>query len=228
MRKRYFAAIAAALMLSSGFTLSYMNDSAGAVNRLSFVGEKGLDAVLTEPSWDPQKAVEVLPSIEIPKDPCVTNTSESDMDELVALQVEFIYAKGHPDAEKRGQILSAEDMGYVTDVFAIDYNADLLGNWVRFAEETGQDPVQHFYYEPVLRRNFPEEGDTTVPLFTKVTVDADCGNERFRHIQEIGGFDIRISGCVLQQMEGEQGFGLDCAKMAYEAGLFVFAANEEA
>mgnify|MGYP006967350405 CR=1 FL=1 len=33
-------------------------------------------------------------------------------------------------------------------------------------------------------------------------------------IQDMAGFDIRISGCVLQQMEGEQYFGLNSAKEA--------------
>lgn len=226
MKKRFLAAAAVSLMLGSGFSLAYMNDTVSVVNEFSFVGEKGLDAVLTEPSWDPQSAVDVLPSAHIPKDPCVTNTSSADLDELVALKMEFVYAKDHPDETKRGQILSDEDMKHVTDVFEIDYNADSLGDWVRFDGEDAGDTVQHFYYNSVLKRNLPAEGDVTVPLFTELYADAACGNETFSYIQDMAGFDIRISGCVLQQMEGEQYFGLNSAKEAYEAGLFVFTQFE--
>lgn len=226
MKKRFLAAAAVSVMLGSGFSLSYMNDTDRIMNEFSFIGEKGLDAVLTEPSWDPKHAVEVLPSVRIPKDPCVTNTSSADLDELVALKMEFIYSKKYPDATKRGQVLSEEDMKHVTDVFEIDYNADSLGDWVRFDGEDAGDTVQHFYYDSVLKRNLLLEGDVTVPLFTELYADAACGNETFSYIQEMAGFDIRISGCVLQQMEGEQYFGLNSAKEAYEAGLFVFTQLE--
>ena len=36
-------------------TLAYMNDSGQIANQLVFAGEKGLDAVLTEPSWEAEK-----------------------------------------------------------------------------------------------------------------------------------------------------------------------------
>ena len=36
----------------------------------------------------------------------------------------------------------------------------------------------------------------------------------------MGGVEIRISGQVLQQMAGEDYFGLDTPQNAYKAGLF--------
>lgn len=222
MKKRYLAAGFCSLALCSGFTLAYMRDQGQVINSLSFIGEKGMDAVLTEPSWNPEKADMVLPGAVIPKDPCVTNTSEEDIDELVALQVEFLYSAAHPDKEKRGQVLTETDMREVSEILWIDYDADTQQNWVRFEEEDEQNPVQHFYYGAVLERNYPGKGDVTVPLFQNIVIDEACQNEQFALIQNMGGIDIRVTGCVLQQMDGETEFGLDHAKAAYEAGLFLF------
>lgn len=227
MKKRYLAIAVSLFFLNVGFTHSYMKDYASAVNTFSFIGENGISAVLTEPSWNPEKAKTVLPGTKIPKDPCVTNTSQSDIDELVALRVEFLYSSGYPEKEKRGQLLSEEDMDKVSAVFRIDYDADQSGNWVRFEQENEKNPVQHFYYDQVLKRNYPQAGDVTAPLFQNVTVDALCGNEAFADIQKKHGFDIRITGCVLQQMQGEQQYGLSNAKAAYEAGLFSFLNQEK-
>lgn len=245
MKKCVIAAVLLLAVASAGTrtTFSYMNDHAQAVNELRFVGERGLDAVLTEPSWEDAKGLLTLPGMTIPKDPQITNTSEADLDELVAVKVSFVYTGSCPQEELHGQLLSEEDMRYVASVYEIDYNADLQKSdpavpvsdsgspvdagaadpcWVRFEGEDKYDTVQHFYYRDVLKRNQPGSGDTTVPLFTGLHVDAAVGNEVFSHIQRIGGFDIRIEGTVLQQMDQEQHFGLNSASEAYEAGLFSF------
>lgn len=226
MKKCVLAVLAGILITGSSFSLAYMYDSDQTVNSLSFTGEKGLDAVLLEPSWDPQKAIKILPSAVIKKDPCVMNTSESDLDELVALQIEFLYSSSYPEESKRGRQVSEEDMEFISDVIQIDYNADIQGDWVRFEGEDSYDPVQHFYYKEVLKRNYPGKGDTTVPVFTRLMVDKDCGNEQFLCVQQMQGFDIRVSGIVLQHMKDETYFGLDCAKTAYEHGLFEFSTED--
>ena len=43
------------LAVGTGGTLAYLGDTGQVANRLTFAGEKGLDAVLTEPSWNPQR-----------------------------------------------------------------------------------------------------------------------------------------------------------------------------
>ncbi len=223
MKKRHVISAAAVLLACScASSLSYMNDSARAVNEFTFVGENGLAAILTEPEWNPQRGLLIVPNTVIPKDPQVTNISEADLDELVALRLEFIYTDTCPEVRKRGMVLEKQDMEYVSEVFQIDYNSDSEGDWVRFDGEDGTEPVQHFYYSHILKRNLPARGDTTIPLFTRLTVDPSVDNEQFSHIQKIGGFDIRISGHVLQHMQGEVQFGLDSGKSAYESGLFTF------
>lgn len=51
-----------------------------------------------------------------------------------------------------------------------------------------------------------------VPLFTKVWVDKKVNNRRQTWIQEMGGVEIKISGQILQQMTGEEYFGLNKPK----------------
>ena len=225
-KKKGIALVLSVLCLSAGAagTLSYMNDSGQIANQLVFAGEKGLDAVLTEPSWKAESALLTVPGSVIPKDPQITNTSELDMNELVAVKCQFIYSRNCPDKSKRGTLLSPKDMEKAVQVYAIDYNSDdrTKGNWIRFTGQTKSDAVQCFYYSEVLKRNIAGIKETTIPLFTKVQVDKSVNNRKQEWIREIGGIDIKISGQVLQQMTGEENFGLDNPKNAYEAGLFDF------
>lgn len=230
MKKRMLAFLLSAMCVigvGSYATVAYYTDSSQTTNVLTFAGRNGLNAKLTEPNWDSKKGIMLLPNEEIPKDPQVTNTSDINLDELVALKVEFVYSDACPQAEKRGKILSDKDMQYVADVYDIDYNAD--GNssakvWARFDNESRKSPVQRFFYMNVLKRNLKTtgKGDTTVPLFTKISVDKSVNNERYGHIQDIGGFDIIVSGHVIQQMTGENYFGLNSGIDAYNHGLFNF------
>lgn len=140
-------------------TLAYNTDRESVTNVLTFTGRDGLNAVLTEPHWDPKSGIQLLPDMVISKDPIVTNTSESDIDELVALKVEFLYTSSCPDKSKVGKVLSAEDMKSVADVYTINYNADSqVPDWFRFGSETKLNPVQRFYYGNVLKRNKQTSG----------------------------------------------------------------------
>lgn len=221
------AALAGICMLSVPAAVAYRTDSDTADNRFTFTGEKGLNAVLTEPSWRPEKGLLVIPDTVIAKDPQITNTSHSDLDELVAVRLEFRYSATCPDPQKRGRLLEQADMEQVNAVFSIDYSADQFGKWVRYQGEDAADPVQHFYYKEVLERNYPNQGETTEALFTKLSVEPKTGNLRYARIQQMGGFDMILSGAVLQFIPMESQYGLTSARQAYEAGLFVFPSLEE-
>ena len=206
-------------------TLAYNTDRESVTNVLTFTGRDGLNAVLTEPHWDPKSGIQLLPDMVISKDPIVTNTSESDIDELVALKVEFLYTSSCPDKSKVGKVLSAEDMKSVADVYTINYNADSQArDWFRFGSETKLNPVQRFYYGNVLKRNKQTSGvgDSTKPLFTKVEIKNTVTNAEYSKVQKIGGVDIKVSGHVIQQMTGESNFGLNSGYDAYLKGLFDF------
>lgn len=225
MRKRIIAVCAAAVCITLagiGSTIAYYTDTGNVINELGTVGPDGIAGILTEPEWRPEKGLDILPNEEIPKDPQVTNTSEADLNILTALKVEFVYGENCPDVSKRGRPLTAEDMAHLCDVYEIDWNSDTLRDWIRFDGETQADQTQHFYYSGILKRNYPDKGDTTVPLFTKLSVPKEVNNRCYSYIQAMGGFDIRINGVVVQQMTGETEFGLNSAKEAYETGLFIF------
>ena len=229
MRKKKGAAvILSALCLTAGTvgTLAYMSDSGQIANQMVFAGEKGMDAILTEPSWNKEKALLTVPGSVIPKDPQVTNTSELDMNELVALKCEFVYSENCLDKNKRGKVLSSKDMEKAVQVYTIDYNSDdrKKGKWIRFNGQTAADAVQCFYYSDVLEKGKAGAKKSTIPLFTRVQVDKSINNRKQEWIREIGGIEIKISGQVLQQMSGEEYFGLDNPKNAYDAGLFNFKA----
>lgn len=226
MKKKITVILAALVCLAAGTgtTLAYIGDSAHVTNQLTFAGENGLNARLTEPSWNPRKGLLSVPGAVIPKDPQVTNTSELDMAELVALKCEFVYTENCPDPSKKGKLLSTADMKKAIAVYHIDYNSDdpQKGDWVRFRNQKETDPVQCFYYSRILKRNLPGEGETTVPLFTQVSVGKGVNNTQQNKVLAMGGIEIRISGQVLQQMTGETQFGLDTPEHAYNAGLFDF------
>ena len=126
MKKKIIVCLAALTCLAAGggTALAYISDSAYVSNQLAFAGENGLNARLTEPSWNPRKGLLTVPGAVIPKDPQVTNTSELDMNELVALKCEFVYTDSCPDPSKKGKLLSAADMKKAVDVYQIDYNSD--------------------------------------------------------------------------------------------------------
>lgn len=203
-------------------TSAYMTDEAQVVNELDFTGKEGLDAVLKEPSWKPEQGLLMVPNTAVSKDPQVTNTSKLDMDELVALKMEFVYSRDGAQGQKAGEPLSRKDMALAARVFSLDYNCDDpgKGDWVRFEGQKSTDASQCFYYKKTLKRRLPQKGETTAPLFTTVKVRREANNRQADHIRSLGGVSIKISGHVIQQMEGEKHFGLNSAQEAYEAGLF--------
>lgn len=224
-RKIMFAVAVILCMLFGAYgTAAYMSDSRQAINHLKFIGDKGMDAILSEPSWNPENGLMTVPGTVIPKDPQITNVSEVDIDELVAVKCEFVYTSLCQDKGKVGKVLSEEDMEKVLQVYEIDYNSDISGKkeWVRFEKEKNTDTVQHFYYTRTLKRNMPGQGDCTEPLFTRIVSGKHVDGHSQLAVREFGGFEIRIVGMALQQMEGERDWGLGSAKNAYEAGLFRF------
>lgn len=55
-RKELIGIVLAVLVCAGASeTFSYMNDKGEVLNRLSFTGENGISAVLTEPAWNPDE-----------------------------------------------------------------------------------------------------------------------------------------------------------------------------
>ena len=228
--KRYIIAGILSAVCAAGTTLgistAFLTETHGVKNQMRFVGDGALDCELMEPSWDEQQAVNMVPGMMVLKDPQITNTSESDLDEAVALRAEFVYGRGCPVEGKAGTLLTGEDMQSVLRVFTVNWNAEEGKEWIRYTGEDATMAVQHFFYGKLLKRKKkeqPQKGETTVPLFTMISIGEDVKNEEFQKIQEFGGFEIRISGCAVQQIESEEQ-GESIPQKVYEAGLFTFPA----
>ena len=219
------AAAVCAGLLALGESAAYLTRRTGLTNTFEFAPWAEIDISLTEPAWDPANAEKIVPGCSVPKDPQLTNTSTGDLDELAAIRIEFVYGENAPDGSRRGKTLSAEDMSLVCQVIAPDYEADTGEDsaWSRFEDENGLMPVQHFYYKRILRRNYPDDGDTTIPLFTRLTAGTEPGNELYEQLRGIGGFSIRIEGAALETSGSDPGdTSLTDPGRASREGLFVF------
>jgi len=207
---------------SAGETWGYSTDLASIRNSFTVMDlQPDIRAVLTEPSWQPEKGLLLLPGQSVPKDPMIENISGTNSEELAAIRISFLYSSACPFEEWRGSLLSEEDMKLVAEVFEIDYNADRsTPGWFRFDGETKESRIQHFYYGNSLKRNAPGRGDMTSPLFTAVKVPSAVAGTQYSRIQEIGGFDLKVEGCVLERTKDG-----DCesAEKACHSGCFRFS-----
>ena len=220
----FLAAAVFTSLLIPGKSAAYLTQKTALTNSFQFARYPEIGITLTEPSWDPEKAERIVPGFVIPKDPQLTNSSPDDLDELAAIRIEFVYGEACPDESKKGKTLSSQDMELVNSIMEVDYEADtgVDSLWKRYEGESALLPVQRFYYSDVLRRNLPDAGDTTVPLFQKLVADVEAGNELYAKLRGFGGFAIRVEGAAL---EAETGTHITPEKASLE-GLFAFPSEQ--
>jgi hypothetical protein len=158
----------------------------------------GLQASLSEPSWDEDNALNIVPGSIIPKDPQITNTG--DLDAWTAMKITFCYG---PDAGTRaGDALDADDLVTVLSAISIDWN---LTDWSRFDDAIPGDThlatalSQTFFYHQILEAAGPSiPAGTTDPLFTMVTIKTTNTEATMIALKEMGGFQIFVEGCAVQ------------------------------
>ena len=217
-RRRLAVCTVAAAVALSCHVSARMTDNATLVNTFSVRPEQA-KATLTEPSWDPESALKTVPGSVVAKDPQIKNTSDAQIWELAGMRIEFVYTEACPVEADRGKTLSAQDIETLCSVYSLDYEADRQGttDWIRFGQEDSSMPVQHFYYASALG-----QGETTCPLFTKISAQRQTTNAGFRRIQEMGGFQIIVEGAVLSVAEPTAQAGRE----ACENGSFVFPSEK--
>lgn len=135
------------------------------------------------------------------KNPIITNTGDVS-DEWVAAKITFVYAKG----DYEGTPLNATDMKTVTDAIEIDFNADDTENGGDWDRRTGtpKDTVQVFYYKKTLAidatpNDATTHGESTVPIFTQVSVKDSATTDQMKALEQMGGFVIYIEGFAVQK-----------------------------
>lgn len=171
------------------------------VNHFVFEAD-GVQAVITEPGWDPASAVNLVPGRVLTKDPRIKNTGT--IDEWSAAKVSFCY--GPAAGDSAGNLLSEADLSKVLAAITIDWNT---GSWTRFEDSTTAVTIapdaasQTFYCQSIVKAGDPEAlpfvlPGTTDPLFTSVTIKDTNTQAQMSELKEMGGFQIFIEGCVVQ------------------------------
>lgn len=109
-----FLSVMLVLVISAGLTFAYLTGNAGEkTNVFSFTDN--IRGQLDEPNWDPDEdGKDLVPGMEIWKDPMITNTSADDIDEWAAIKVTF--------KDGTGNALTAEKANKLYGLIDIDWN----------------------------------------------------------------------------------------------------------
>lgn len=134
-------------------TLAYFTAKDTVVNDFSIAD--GIKVKVVEPNWNPDEAVNLLPTQTVPKDPAIQNPN--DIPIYVTAEV-TVPTKDIITAELDGTPRPQQ----VTDLFSYEVNDE----WVLDDVVTGDGTVtyRYIYTEPL------EPGDTTQSIFDSVTV----------------------------------------------------------
>ncbi len=183
-------------------TIAYrVDETPKQENHFAFIGE-GVLASLAEPSWDEDNAVNLVPGTDIPKDPQIYNTGR--VDEWAAIKVTFCYG---PDAgANTGKPLSPADLAKVLAAVTINWNT---AQWTRFDDSTSLDTSsaaavsQAFSYNSIILAADaaavpPVSAGSTIPLFTKVSINVTNTQAQMSELKAMGGFQLFIEGCAVQ------------------------------
>jgi len=139
--------------LAVGATLAYLSTRTN-IETNTFTFAENIRALLTEPNWDPDNGLELVPGAEIPKDPQITNTSNNGVDVYASIRLEFV--------DGAGVALSATDMTKLMTLISVNWN---IANWT-IADAAMEDKTEQIWiYEGKIAPAF-----TTTPLFDKVTI----------------------------------------------------------
>lgn len=160
-----------------GGTLAYLTATTNTETNQFRFSNNNLTATLTEPSWIPANALNLVPASITPKDPQVNNTCS--LGEYVAVRV--IFKNGE------GNVLSADDYTKLMSYIEIDYNST---DW----EAAAAGPTTIYYYKSLLAGNTPTE-----KLFTTVKVKNSVTNTELTWLRDtLKGFDIVLEGAAVQ------------------------------
>jgi len=142
------------IAIAVGATLAYLSATTNDVENV-FTFVDNIKGVLTEPTWDPDEALNLTPGAFIPKDPQITNTSENGVVEYAAIKLTFFNGAG--------DVISVEDPDDMAKLLGL-IDIDWGDSWTRVnGDETSAEQI--WVYDYTL-----PQGVTTDPLFYSVTI----------------------------------------------------------
>ena len=218
--------IALVVIVALGGTLAYLYTKTDTETNVFTFGDN-VKATLTEPSWDPDDGLDLVPGMEIAKDPLITNTSKNGVDEYAGIRI--VFTRGD------GTVLTAAETTKLLGLITIDWSA----NWT-LIDGTATSAKQTYFFNDILTPSM--ESDS---LFYSVTINTAVTPEEllwlagdYGHDEdtcyEFGTCDCTITykhheKCAIRGESGNENVGLhgvlngktcDCKKVAtvHESG----------
>lgn len=138
-------------VLLVGATFAYLAVETNEVtNPFSFLGADGIDAELEEPNWDEEEAKNLVPGAEVPKDPLIINSGETD--EYVGMKLSFQTGVAGDGNEDKRATLTENQMTLLLSLIDIQYkgtSGNVSGynpSWLIADSATAGKPVQTWVY----------------------------------------------------------------------------------
>ena len=176
--KPWIIAIAMVLVLSLGVgaTWAYFTASKEVVNTFTF---GSVDIELTEPAWDADAEHPATPGVEYTKDPIVTNTGENGA-----------WVRMHVTVSDCTALMNNAKTPYsLKSMFDIN---DTTWKFVSKKEDGNTITFTYNYKTPL------GVDDTTIQLFTKVTVPTHITSEDLKMPGMDDGFDVTVKADAIQ------------------------------
>jgi len=196
------------LLVTAGGTFAYLAATTKEETNV-FTGSDNIRARLTEPNWEKDEALRLVPGKTVRKDPMITNTGQSDV--YVAIQLTFQY--------EDGMIMSGTDLLRLIKLLDITWSdkwKTCSGSILKDASGNITDITQPliFYYNEDL-----SPGEISDPIFSSIRVKDKVTDgtgaiteEDLRWLQGIkigngaivgdpdglGGFHIQVEGAAIQ------------------------------
>lgn len=139
---------------SSGLTNAYLTEHPKAL--VNLISSGSVDVELTEPSWQPENALGLVPGSVVPKNPTATNTGKSDA--WIFLRVSVPVKRISVVNPQTHRKEPPADIGIFSFIAA--------EGWERIAAERTADSINFIYGY----RKLVKPGEKTTPLFESVTL----------------------------------------------------------
>jgi len=200
-------------VIAAGSSLAYLHAITGGYkNAFSLAGEN-LRARLTEPNWNAEEGLRLVPGKAIRKDPMITNTSK-DRSEYVAVRVTFLTGGGAPfggaDLLRLLNLMKLQGLSAQWVLCLGTYTAAAAG------VAAVAQPLVFYYSRPIA------PGEVTDPLFTGLRVQNKYDGVNpmteadLNWLKSLGTIDIKLEGAAVDAA----GFADADAAAGSLAGLF--------
>lgn len=198
-------ALAVVAALGVGGTFAYLTYTTNqATNQLTT--STGLQAQLVEANWDPDSATAMVPGTTVAKDPVIKNTSDSELGEWAAIEVEF--KKLGSDGQYT--TMTEDDLTALFKVYSIysgttapDSQATDIAvnsNWEKMTN-TSEAGKRFYYYKTAIAKDA-----STDSLFDNVAILKTASQEDITELNKLfTSWQIVVKGAAVQKLDSDTG-----------------------